>query len=54
MPSLRVMVQRSGGKKQQEETEKRQHVIETENNLFKRFTTEGVKNSNHKLDSGIA
>ena len=34
MCSLRIMVKRSRGKKQQEETEKQQHVIVTENNLF--------------------
>ena len=33
--SLRVMVKRRTGKKQQEEIEKQQHVIVTENNLFK-------------------
>ena len=38
------MVKRSKRKKQQEETEKQQHVIMTENNLFKGFTTE-VKNN---------
>ena len=42
MSSLRVMVKRSRGKKQQKETEKQQHVIVTENNLLKGFTTEGV------------
>ena len=35
MFSLRVIVKRRGGKKQQEETEKLQHVIVTESNLFK-------------------
>ena len=35
MSSLRVMTKRSSGKKQREETEKQQHVIVTENNLFK-------------------
>ena len=44
MSSLRVMVQRSRGKNQQEETEKQQHVIVAENNLFKSFTVEGVRN----------
>ena len=34
------MVERRRGKKQQEETEKQQYVIETESN----FTTEGVRN----------
>ena len=42
MSSLRVIVQRSKGKKQQEETEKQQHVIATENNLLKGFTIECV------------
>ena len=44
MSSLRVMVKRSRGKKQQKETEKQQHIILTENNLFKGFTTEDVQN----------
>ena len=35
MSSLRVMVKRSRVKKQQDETEKQQHLIVTENNLFK-------------------
>ena len=35
MSSLRVMVKRSRGKKQQEEKEKQQHVTVTENNIFK-------------------
>ena len=48
MSSLRVKVKRSRGKKQQKETEKRQHVITTENNLFKGFTTEGVRNQYQK------
>ena len=48
MPFLRVMIKRSREKKQQEETEKQQHVIVTENNLFKGFTTEGVRNYNQK------
>ena len=48
MSSLRVIVKRSKGKKQQEETEKQQQVIETENNLFKGFTTEGVRNYDQK------
>ena len=42
MSSLQVMVKRSRGKKQQKETEKQQHVIVTENNLFKGFITEGI------------
>ena len=56
--SLRVMVKRNRGKKQQEETAKHQHIIITENNLFKDFTTEGVRNydqkSSDKLDSSVA
>ena len=36
------MVKRSRGKKQQEQTEKQQNVIVTENNLFKGFTTKGI------------
>ena len=42
MSSLQVMVKRSRGKKQQKEIEKQQHIILTENNLFKGYTTEGV------------
>ena len=42
MPSLRVMVKKCKGKKQQEETEKQQYIIVTENKLFKDFTAEGV------------
>ena len=48
MSYLEVMVKRSRGKKEQEETEKQQHVILKENNLFKSFTTEGVRNSDQK------
>ena len=48
MSSLRVMAKRSRGKKQQEETEKQQHVIATGNNLLKGFTTEGVRNYDQK------
>ena len=48
MSSLRVMVKNSRGKKQQEETEKQQHVIVTEKNLFKGFTTESVRNYEQK------
>ena len=44
MSSLRVMVKRIRRKKQQKEVEKQQHVIVTENNLFKGFTTEGGQN----------
>ena len=40
--SLRVMVKRSRGKKLQEETEKQQHVIVTENCLFIGFATKGI------------
>ena len=58
MSSLRVMVKRSRGNKQQKETEKQQYVIVTENNLFKGFTKEGVQNYDQKqsgkLDSGVA
>ena len=43
MSSLRVTVKRSRGKKHQEETQKQQHVIVTENNLFKGFTKEGIE-----------
>ena len=48
MPSLRDMVKRGRRKKQQEETEKPQHVIMTENNLFKSFTTKNVRNYDWK------
>ena len=48
MFSLRVMVKLNRGKKQPEETEKQQHVIVTETNLFKVFTAEGVRNYNRK------
>ena len=48
MSSLRVMVKRNRGKKQQEEREKHQHVITTENNLFKGFITESVQNYDQK------
>ena len=44
MSSLRVMVKRSRGKKQQKETEKQQHIIVTENNLFKGYTTKDILN----------
>ena len=43
MSSLQVMVKKSRGKKQQEETEKPQHVIATENKFFKEFTTKGIR-----------
>ena len=48
MSSLRVMVKNSRGKKQQEETEKHQYVVMTENNLFKSFTTKNVRNYDWK------
>ena len=48
MSSLRVMVKRSRGKKQQKEIEKQQQVFVTENNLFKGFTTEGLQNYDQK------
>ena len=48
MSSLQVIVKRSKGKKQEEEKEKPQHVIATENNLFKGFTTNGVQNYDRK------
>ena len=44
MSSLPVMVKRSRGKKQQEETEKQQHVTVTQNNIFEGLTTKGVRN----------
>ena len=44
MCSLKVVVQKSREKKQKEETEKQQHVIVTEINLFKDFATEGFRN----------
>ena len=42
MASLRVMIKRTRGKKQQEETEKQQHAVVTESNLFKSFIAEGI------------
>ena len=42
------MVKNERGKKQQEETQKQQHVIVTENRLFKGFTTEGFINYDQK------
>ena len=48
MSSLPVMVKGSRGKKQKEETDKQQHVIVTENNLFKGFTTKGIRNYDQK------
>ena len=49
MSSLRVMAKRRGGKKLQEETEKKQHVIVTENKLFKGFTAKDERNYYQKL-----
>ena len=46
--SLRDIVKRSRGKKQQEETEKQKYVIVTENWLFKGFTTKCVQNYDRK------
>ena len=58
MSFLQVMIKRSRGKKQQDETEKQQHVIVTENHLFKNFTAECIRNYDQKqfckLDSYIA
>ena len=48
MSSLRVMVKRSRGKKQQKETEEQQDVIVTENNLFKGYATKDVLNYHRK------
>ena len=42
------MGKRSREKKQQEEAEKKQHVIVAENNLFKGFSTRGVRNYDPK------
>ena len=44
MASLRVIVRNIRGKKQKVVTEIQQHVIQTENKLFKGFTTEGARN----------
>ena len=53
MSSLRVMVKRSRGNQQLEETEKQQHVIMTENNLG--FSTGGILNYDQKyLESDVA
>ena len=53
-----MVIKEAEKKKHQEETEKQQHVIVTENNLFKGFTTQGVRNYDQKysgkLDSGVA
>ena len=48
MSSLRVMVKRSREKKTQEEREKQQYVIVTENDLFRGFTTENGRNYDQK------
>ena len=48
MLSLRVMVKRSRGKRQQEETKKQQQVTVTENSLFKGFTSKGVRKYDKK------
>ena len=48
MSSLRVMVKRGRGKKRQEETEKHQHVIETENILFIGYSAKDVLNYDRK------
>ena len=46
---LQVMVKKKAEeKKQQKETEKQQHVIMTENILFKGFITKGVRNYDRK------
>ena len=47
MSSLRIMVKRKRRKKQQEETENQQHFV-IENNLFKDFTTDYVRNYDQK------
>ena len=53
--SSHVMVKRSRGKEQQEETEKQQHVIVTEKNLIEGFTTIGnYDQKSSMLDSGVA
>ena len=48
MFSLRVMDERIRGKNQQEETEEQKHVIVTENNIFKGFTIEDIRNYDQK------
>ena len=47
------MIKRSRGKKQQEETEKQQYIIVTENNILKGFTTEGSPASLTVASHGI-
>ena len=47
------MVNRNRGKKQQEETEKHQHVFMTESNLFKGYTTKDFLDYNRKLSSKL-
>ena len=44
MSALRDKIKRSRGKKQQEGTEKQQHVIVIKNSLFKGFPTKGFQN----------
>ena len=53
MSSLRVIGKRRSKKKQQKETEKQHHVVVTENNLFKDFTTKGVRNYDQKLSGKL-
>ena len=53
MSSLRVIGKRRSKKKQQKETEKQHHVVVTENNLFKDFTTKGVRNYDQKLSDQL-
>ena len=48
MSALRVMVKRNREKKQQEETEKQQHVIVIEKTLFIGFPIKGVRNYEKK------
>ena len=47
------MIKRRGGKKQQEDVQKQQHVIMTENNLFKGYTTKDVLNYDRKESSKL-
>ena len=53
MSSLRVINKRSKGKKYQEETEKKQYIIVTENNLFKGFTAESVRYYDNKYSGNL-
>ena len=48
MSSLRVMFKRNRRKKQQKETEKHQHIIMRENNLFKGYATKDILNYDQK------